>query len=112
MNFADGTPLPAGSTRLQGDAISSSRSTVMSDLARVEIDRDVADAAARRAEEQGLTVTAYISLLVRRSVGRAPGEVSVIVYDHVEDSGEFHIHRETDEDEERYRPRLALYDSL
>ena len=39
----------------------------MSDLAQVEIERDVADAAARRAAEEGLTVTAYISLLLRRS---------------------------------------------
>jgi hypothetical protein len=84
----------------------------MGDLTRVEIERDVADAAARRAEEQGLTVTAYISLLLRRSFERAPGEESVIVYDHVEDGGEFHIDREPNEDEESYRRRLALYGSL
>ena len=45
----------------------------MTDLARVEIERDVADAAARRAAEQGLSVSAYISLLLRRSFERAPG---------------------------------------
>ena len=84
----------------------------MGDLARVEIERDVADAAARRAAEQGLTVTAYISLLLRRSFERAPGEESVIVYDHVEGGGEFHIDREPNEDEESYRRRLALYSSL
>ena len=63
----------------------------MSDLARIEIDRDVADAAARRAAEEGLTVTAYISLLLRRSFERVPGEESVLVYDHVQDSGEFRV---------------------
>jgi hypothetical protein len=84
----------------------------MGDLARIEIERDVADAAARRAAEQGLTVTAYISLLLRRSFERAPGEESVIVYDHVDGRGEFHIDREPDEDEESYRRRLALYGGL
>lgn len=80
----------------------------MSELARIEIERDVADTAARRAAEEGLTVTAYISLLLRRSFERAPGEESVLVYDHV-DSGEFHIDRETDEDDESYNRRVALY---
>ena len=84
----------------------------MGDLARVEIERDVADAAARRAAEQGLTVTAYISLLLRRSFERAPGEESVIAYDHVDGGGEFHIDREPNEDDESYRRRLALYGSL
>jgi hypothetical protein len=45
----------------------------MSDLARIEIERDVAEAAARRAAEEGLTLTAYISLLLRRSFERLPG---------------------------------------
>jgi hypothetical protein len=84
----------------------------MSDLDRVEIERDVADAAARRAAEQGLTVTAYISLLLRRSFERAPGEESVLVYDHVDGGDEFHIDREPNEDDESYRRRMALYGSL
>ncbi len=84
----------------------------MSDLARVEIERDVADAAARRAAEEGLTVTAYISLLLRRSFERAPGEESVLVYDHVDDGGELHVDREPNEDDESHRRRSALYDSL
>jgi hypothetical protein len=46
----------------------------MSHLAQIEIDRDVADAAARRAAEEGVTVAAYISQLLRRSFERAPGE--------------------------------------
>ena len=84
----------------------------MGDLARVEIERDVADAAARRAAEEGVSVTAYISLLLRRSFERAPGEESILVYDHVDDAGEFRIDRETDEDGESHGRRSALYDSL
>ena len=80
----------------------------MSELARIEIERDVADTAARRAAEEGLTVAAYVSLLLRRSFERAAGEESVLVYDHV-DSGEFHIDREPDEDDESYNRRVALY---
>ena len=58
----------------------------MTDLARIEIDRDVADAAARRAAEEGLSVTAYISLLLRRSFERGSGDESILVYDHVQDT--------------------------
>ena len=84
----------------------------MSDLARIEIERDVADTAARRAAEEGLTVTAYISLLLRRNFERAPGEESVLVYDHVDRKGAFHIDRESDENDEAYNRRSALYESL
>jgi hypothetical protein len=84
----------------------------MADLARVEIERDVADAAERRAAQEGLTVTAYISLLLRRSFERAAGEESVLVYDHVDHGGEFYIDREGDENDDSYARRSALYDSL
>jgi hypothetical protein len=84
----------------------------MSDLARIEIDRDVADAAARRAAEQGLTVAAYVSLLLRRSFERAPGEESVLVYDHVADEGDMDIDRDDGEDNDRYDRRSALYGDL
>jgi hypothetical protein len=84
----------------------------MGDLARIEIERDLADAAARRAAEEGLTVTEYISLLLRRSFERAPGEESVLVYDHVGDDGEFHIDREPDEGDESFGRRAALYHGL
>jgi hypothetical protein len=84
----------------------------MSNLARIEIERDVADAAARRAEEEGLTVTAYVSLLLRRSFERAPGEESILAYDHVANTGDLQIDREPDEDEESYRQRSALYGTL
>jgi hypothetical protein len=36
----------------------------------------------------------------------------VLVYDHVDSGGTSYICREPDEDEENYRRRLALYDSL
>jgi hypothetical protein len=84
----------------------------MNDLARIEIERDVAEAAARRAAEEGLTVTAYVSLLLRRSFERSPGEDSILVYDHVQEGGEFHIDREIDEDDDSYARRSALYDGL
>jgi len=84
----------------------------MNDLARVEIDRDVADAAAERAAKEGLSVTAYISLLLRRSFERSPGEESILVYDHVQDGGDFHVDRDADEDDESYARRAALYGSL
>ena len=84
----------------------------MSDLARIEIERDVADVAARRAAEEGLTMTAYISLLLRRSFERHPGEESVLVYDHVEGDDEFSVSREADEDDDSYERRSALYGSL
>jgi hypothetical protein len=84
----------------------------MSDLARIEIERDVADAAALRAAEEGLTVTAYISLLLRRSFERLPGEDSVIVYDHVDDDGKLAIDREQDEDDQALDRRSVLYDNL
>jgi hypothetical protein len=84
----------------------------MGDLARVEIERDVAEAAARRAAEQGLTVTAYISMLLRRAFERVPGEDSVLVYDHIDDGGELHIDRDGDDDDERHRRRTELYGSL
>ena len=84
----------------------------MSDLARIDIERDVAEAAARRAAEEGVTVTAYISLLLRRSFERLPGEESVLVYDHVDEDGDFRVDREADEDDESYERRSTLYGSL
>jgi hypothetical protein len=84
----------------------------MSDLARIETERDLADTAARRAAAEGLTITAYISLLLRRGFERAPGEDSILVYDHVGDGSAFHIHREDGEDDDNSSRRVALHDSL
>ena len=84
----------------------------MTDLARIEIDRDVADATASRAAEEALTVTAYISLLLRRSFERGSGEENIFVYDHVPEDSKFRIDREPDQDDESYARRSALYNSL
>jgi hypothetical protein len=84
----------------------------MTDVAQVEIERDVADAAERRAAKEGLTLTAYISLLLRRVLERAPGEESVLAYDHVDDDAEFHIDRDSNEDDESYRRRSRMYGAL
>ena len=84
----------------------------MGELARVEIERDVADAAARRAAAEGMTVTAYISTLLRRTFERLPGENSLLVYDHVEERGELHVDRDSNENDEDHRRRSDLYDSL
>jgi hypothetical protein len=86
--------------------------SAMSNLARIEIERDVADVAARRAAEEGMSVTAYISLRLRRSFERAPGEESVLVYDHVDGAGEVQIDREPSESDEIHKQRSALYDNL
>jgi hypothetical protein len=90
----------------------SARRAVMSDVTRVDIERDLADAAARRAAEEGVTLTAYVSVLLRRSLERAPGEDSVLVYDHVGQESEFQIDRETGEDDASYDRRSRLYDDL
>ena len=79
----------------------------MSDLAPIEIERDVADAAARRAAQAGLTVTAYVSLLLRRSLERTPGEERVLVFDHI-DKTDFGGDR-TGEEHRCYDWRRAVY---
>jgi hypothetical protein len=84
----------------------------MGELAAVEIERDVVDAAAKRAAEEGLTVAAYITMLLRRSMERAAGEESILAYDHIPDGTDSPIDRETDETDEAYNRRTALYDDL
>ena len=59
-----------------------------------------------------MTVTAYVSRLLRRSFERAPGGDSVLPYDHVAGTGDLLIDREPNEDEQSYRQRSALYDAL
>ena len=49
--------------------------------------------------------------LVQRRL-RAPGKESVLVYDHIDGGGEFHIDREPSEHDESYRRRSVLYGSL
>lgn len=84
----------------------------MSQLAAVEIERDVIDAAAKRAAEEGLTVEAYITVLLRRSLERDAGEESVLVYDHIPDGEASPIDREANESDEAYNRRTALYSDL
>jgi hypothetical protein len=84
----------------------------MTDLAQIEIERDLADAAARRAAKEGLTLTAYLSLLLRRTFERNPGEENVLVYNHVGDRGEFQIDPDLDENEDSLRRRSELYHNL
>lgn len=84
----------------------------MSEMAAIEIERDVVEIAMQRAAEEGLSVAAYITQLLRRSFERAEGEESVIVYNHVGGGDELHIDREDDEDDESYNRRVALYDDL
>jgi hypothetical protein len=78
----------------------------MSDLARIEIERDVADAAARRAAQAGLSVTAYVSLLLRRSFERTPGEERVLAFDHIDKSD---FGRATDRNGTSQDWRAAIY---
>ena len=84
----------------------------MGELARIEVERDVADAAERLAAKEGLTVTAYVSRLLRRSFERVPGEESVLVYNHVDSEDALQIDRDENEDDESYNRRSALYSSL
>jgi len=85
---------------------------IMSETAAVEIERDLVDLAAQRAAEEGLSVAAYITQLLRRSFERAEGEESVLVYDHVATGDDMQIDREPDEDDETYKRRTALYNEL
>lgn len=84
----------------------------MSGLAQVELDRDIVDEAAERAAAQGLSVTAYLSLVLRRTFERQAGDESVLAYDHVDRPDGAPINREPDESDEDYARRSALYRSL
>jgi hypothetical protein len=107
---AEGVPR-ARSPSLQVDAMMIME-TAMNELTRIEIERDVADTAARRAAEEGMTVTAYVSQLLRRAFERAPGEESVLAYDHVGGDDVAHIDREAGEDDDQHRRRRDLYDTV
>jgi hypothetical protein len=78
----------------------------------IELERELFDAAAERAAEQGLSVDAYVSLLLRRSLERAPDEASVLAYDHVDDGGAAVLDREAGETDADYERRSALYGGL
>jgi hypothetical protein len=84
----------------------------MSETAAVEIERDVVNVAAQRAAEEGLSVAAYITQLLRRNFERASGEDSVLAYDHIGTGDDLQIDREPDEDDASYERRTTLYDDL
>jgi hypothetical protein len=84
----------------------------MGDLATINISRAAADAAAERAKQQGLTTEAYLSELVLRDVERAPGEKSILVYDHLVSGAEFVLDREEGETDEHYQARVSHFSKL
>jgi hypothetical protein len=84
----------------------------MGDLTRVEIERDVLEMAAQRAAEEGLSVSAYLSQLLRRNFERSPGEESILAYDHVDSNEGFNLDREPGEDDASYARRAAFYKNL
>jgi hypothetical protein len=84
----------------------------MNNVATIQIDRDVVDVAARRAAEEGLSTSDFITQLLRRSFERALGEESILVYDHSEGNEEFTLSREAGETEEEYNRRAAHFSGL
>ena len=84
----------------------------MGELAAIEIERDVFDAAAKRAAEEGLTIEGYVTMLLRRSLERAAGEESILAYDHIPDGEDSPVDREVGETHEAYSRRTALYNDL
>ena len=84
----------------------------MNGIARIDLEQDLFDAAAERAAEEGLSVDAYVSLVLRRSFEREPGEDSVLVYDHAAVGPEAEIDREPGETETSHQRRSGLYGGL
>lgn len=84
----------------------------MGDLATINISQAAADAAAERAKQQGLTTEAYLSELVFRDVERAPGEQSILAYDHLEPGADFVLNREDGETDEHYQARVSHFNKL
>jgi len=84
----------------------------MVDLATINISRAAADAAAERAKQQGLTTEDYLSQLVLRDVERAPGEKSILAYDHLEADSEFVMNREEGESDENYTDRVSHFNKF
>ena len=84
----------------------------MAELASIKIDRVVATAAAKRAEQQGLTTEDYVSQLLLRDMERQPGEKSILVYDVAEPASEFVLDREDGESNESYDDRSSHFSKL
>jgi hypothetical protein len=84
----------------------------MPDLAHIEIERDIADAAAERAAQEGVSLSAFLSQFLRRAFERPAGESSILVYDHVAEPGDAVIDKEEGEASESHARRAALYGSI
>ena len=84
----------------------------MGDLATINVSRAVADAAAQRAKQQGLSTEDYLSELVLRDVERVPGEKSILIYDYLESGTEFVLDREEGETDEHYEARVSHFNKL
>jgi hypothetical protein len=81
-------------------------------MAKIELEQDIVDAAAARAAEHGLSLTEYVSLLLRRSFERASNEDSVLAYDSLGEADTPVIDREPGETDADYERRSALYRDL
>jgi hypothetical protein len=84
----------------------------MGELATINIDRDVAMAAADRAKQQGLTTEDYVSQLLLRDMEREPGEKSILAYDHADPGSEFVLDREEGESDESFDDRSSHFSKL
>jgi hypothetical protein len=102
----------AAIAKISGNCYLSLKEFAMSETAAIEIERDVVDVAAQRAAEEGLSVAAYITQLLRRNFERASDEDSVLAYDHIGPGDDLQTDREPDEDDESYKRRTALYGDL
>jgi hypothetical protein len=84
----------------------------MTEVATIEIDREVADVAARRAAEQGLSTADFITRLLRRGLERPLGEESILAYDHSDGIDDFTLAREPGETDEEYHQRASHFGAL
>jgi hypothetical protein len=83
----------------------------MSDLATIEIERDLVEVASERAAKEGLSTAVFISLLLRRNFERQNSEETIIAYDH--SAGEdFVLSREPNESAEEHQERADHFGRL
>ena len=84
----------------------------MNGLIRIEVEQDVFDAASERAADEGMSVTSYVSQVLRRAFERAPGEESILIYDRLPGGMSGAMDRVSSESDEDHKGRSALYDGL
>jgi hypothetical protein len=80
-------------------------------MVSIQLEEALVEDVRRRAEREGVTVTALVTDILRRMLERSPDEESILVYNHVGE-GTFVVDREPGEDEDSYRRRAALYREL